>query len=225
MQRLEVDVERGRAQAELGGGLLTTVDPVQLMRFDGEIAGVGTASGSRIVLGLWRRTPFGPIADAMVEQADGHRVLIAPSDEVAEFIAATYVFDEIRVETTHTTSGPESRMFQSGSLQVGVEVGSRTAVGALLRLVPRPVARSRAWCRSIDPIARRLRPGVRTVGTAGGGRREYYCALDEHEVSAVRGTWQEGDLGRLQTVDPPVRFGFASTPARPTLVRVTTLVA
>ena len=44
-------------------------------RFVGEIAGAGTTSGTRLVIGHWPTSPFGPIADAMVEDADGHRVL------------------------------------------------------------------------------------------------------------------------------------------------------
>ncbi len=103
-------------------------------------------------------------------------------------------------------------------------VGRRTAVGQLLSLVPRPLARSRWWCRAVDPVARRVRPGVRTVGSAGGGRREYYCALDEWALTGVGAELGGTDLGALRRVDPPVRFGFGSTPARPSLVRVTTLV-
>ena len=37
------------------------------LRFDGLIAGIGTAAQTRLVVGLWARTPFGPIVDVMVE--------------------------------------------------------------------------------------------------------------------------------------------------------------
>jgi hypothetical protein len=46
--------------------------------FDGWIAGLGTTSGTRIVLGHWPRSPFGPISDVMLERGDGHRLLVAP---------------------------------------------------------------------------------------------------------------------------------------------------
>lgn len=68
------------------------------LRFDGVIAGLGTDSGTRLVVGMWSASPFGAIADVMIEDAGGHRTLLAPRQEVADFIAATYVFDEIRVE-------------------------------------------------------------------------------------------------------------------------------
>jgi hypothetical protein len=42
------------------------------VRFDGWIAGLGTASGTRLVWGHWPGSPFGPLSDVMVEHADGH---------------------------------------------------------------------------------------------------------------------------------------------------------
>ena len=65
------------------------------VRFDGWILGVGTSSGTRVVVGHWPRSPFGPVSDVMVEHPDGHRLLLAPQPEVAEFIATTYTFDQI----------------------------------------------------------------------------------------------------------------------------------
>lgn len=196
--------------------------------FDGAIAGLGTASGTRLVAGMWPVSPFGAIADVMVERPDGHRLLIAPTREVAEFVAGTYRFDEVRVEPTRLRieprDGTATWSVTSASLSVEFDVGGRTALGSLLSLVPRALARARWWCAAIDPIARRVLSGVRTVGSAGGGRREYYAALDEHRVLAVRAVLDGTELGPLRPVTPPVRFGFGSTPARPSLVRVTTRV-
>lgn len=194
------------------------------LRFDGLIAGMGTESGTRLVVGMWARSPFGPIVDAMIETGDGHRVLVAPSAEVAAFIAATYAFDEVRTERTELRLTPHGATVTSTSLQLTVQVGPRTAVGWLLSAIPPAVARSPLWCGAIDPFARVLRPGVRTVGTAGGGRREYYCAVDEHALTRVDAAWEGTPLGSLTPVAPPVRFGFGSSPRRPSLVRVTTLI-
>ncbi len=196
-----------------------------VQRFDGEIAGLGTSAGVRVVLGMWRETPFGPIADAMIERADGHRVLLAPTAEVGDFVAATYRFDEVRVEPVGLFVDGVARTFVSDSLRVRFEVGARTGVGRLLALVPQRLARARWWCRLVDPVARVVRRGVRTVGTAGNGRREYYCATDEHRVTAVRATLDGADLGSLRPVSPAVRFGFASTPPQPAVVEVTTWIA
>ena len=67
------------------------------LRFDGWILGAGTASGTRAVVGHWPRSPLGPLSDVMVQRPDGARVLLVPSQEAADFIAATYVFDEVRL--------------------------------------------------------------------------------------------------------------------------------
>ena len=67
------------------------------LRFDGWIAGIGTTGGTRLVLGHWPRSPFGPVSDVMVERPDGHRVLLAGTAQLAGFVAGTYRFDEVQV--------------------------------------------------------------------------------------------------------------------------------
>ena len=76
------------------------------LRFDGHIAGVGTTSGLRAVVGRCASSPMGAFADVMVETAEGHRVLLAPSQEVADFVATTYHFDEVRIEPVAVTDVP-----------------------------------------------------------------------------------------------------------------------
>jgi hypothetical protein len=66
--------------------------------------------------------------------------------------------------------------------------------------------------------------GVRTRGSAGNGRREWYGATDAHEITAASGTFDGVDLGRLAPVTPPPRFGFSSTPPRPSVTTVVTTV-
>ena len=51
-----------------------TMAPMR-QRFEGFIAGVGSTSGIRVVVGHWPRSPFGSFTDAMVERADGRRTL------------------------------------------------------------------------------------------------------------------------------------------------------
>jgi len=93
------------------------------LRFDGVIAGLGTDSGTRLVVGMWSASPFGAIADVMIEDAGGHRTLLAPRQEVADFIAATYVFDEIRVEAIALREDDRSLIVCSPSLRVELRLG------------------------------------------------------------------------------------------------------
>ncbi|WP_226356423.1 hypothetical protein [Pseudonocardia sp. ICBG601] len=203
---------------------MRTVGSHVIDRFDGWISGLGTTSGRRIVVGHWPDTPLGSFTDVMTESADGHRTLLAPSEEVAAFVAATYTFDEVRIVPVTHTAHDDRRRVVAGPVQVSWRVGGRPPLGRLLRAVPGALAVHPWWLRAIDPFARRVLPGVRTVGTAGNGRREYYGARDLHRVLAASARWDDGDCGALAPVAPPVRFGFGSAPATPSHVRITTLV-
>ena len=191
-------------------------------RFRGRIAGVGSTSGTRVVVGHWLDTPLGPFADAMVETAAGHRVLLAPHADAADFIRATYTFDEVRIEPFSVTG---AWVVRSPSLTLDLTVGRRTPLGFALRAVPRRLAESPAWCTLTDPVARVVLRGVRTRGTAGNDRREWYGATDTHRVTALSGTFDGQDLGGLADVDPPCRFGFSSVPRKPSVTTVVTTVA
>lgn len=194
-------------------------------RFDGWIAGAGTATGTRFVLGHWPGSPLGAFSDVMVERPDGHRVLLAPSEEVAAFVAATYRFDEVRIVPISIGRAERRWLIEAGPLTAALTIGRRTALGLLLRVIPPPLARTPAWIALIDHPARLIMPGVRTRGSAGNGRREWYGAQDLHPITEVRAAWDGADLGTLTDVTPPVRFGFGSVPPTPALVRVTTTVA
>ena len=110
------------------------------------------------------------------------------------------------------------------SLSLRLVLGRRTPLGVVLGLVPARVATSPAWCGLVDPVARVVMRGVRTRGTAGHDRREWYGATDMHRVVAMSGSFDGSDLGRLTEVDPPCRFGFSSTPRTPSVTDVVTTV-
>ena len=137
-------------------------------RFDGWISGLGTPEGRRVVVGHWPRSPLGAFTDVMTESAGGDRLLLAPSDEVAAFVSATYTFDEIRVvSVTHTASG-DRRQVVAGPLEVAWRVGARPPLGWVLRAVPPRPATHPGRLAALDPVVRRVLPGVRTTGSAGG---------------------------------------------------------
>ncbi|MDO5634949.1 MAG: hypothetical protein Q4G34_08800 [Micrococcus sp.] len=198
-------------------------------RFGGHILGVGTASGTRLVVGMWRGTPLGDFADVMVQHDDGHRLLLAPTEAVAEFVSATYHFDEVRIEPVRAHVPRPARAgakltVETDTLQLTATLGRRSPLGWGLRALPRPVASHPGFSMFSDPIARLMLRGVRTRGSAGSGRREYYGALDAHTVRAVRANWEGTDLGALRRVEPATTFGFSSTPPAPTLTRIVTTV-
>ena len=198
--------------------------PATRSRFDGQIAGVGSSSGTRVVVGHWPRSPFGPFADVMVETSAGHRVLLAPDPRVREFITATYSFDEVRLEPVTAVATAASWRVRSPSLDLTLGLGGPTPLGRALRLLPRSVATSPTWCAVTDPVARLLLDGVRTRGSAGAGRTEWYGATAVRTVTSLAASFDGADLGALADVDPPCRFGFSSTPRRPSVTDVVTTV-
>jgi hypothetical protein len=196
-----------------------------MLRFEGWIAGLGTSSGTRVVLGHWQRSPFGPFSDVMLERADGERLLLAPTPETADFIGGTYVFDTVRVVPVRVGFADGTWTVTAGSLELRFVTGRREPLGLLLRAVPGALARAPAWSALTDRPARALLPGVRTRGTARTGRREWYGARDLRSIRLVSASFEGADLGTTAPVEPPVRFGFGSVPRKPTLIRVTTTVA
>lgn len=160
----------------------------------------------------------------MHEAPDGVRTLLAPSDRVAEFVAGTYTFDRVVVVPVTADRSAVRLGVEAGDLVADLSIGTRTGLGWALRAVPPPIARATWWCALIDPVARRVVRGVRTHGTAGNGRHEWYGATDQHRIVAVRATLDGVDLGALSDAWPPVRFGFGSAPRRPSVVAVTTTV-
>ncbi|MDN4642664.1 hypothetical protein [Arthrobacter sp. PsM3] len=76
----------------------------------------------------------------------------------------------------------------------------------------------------INPLAARLSAGVRTAGSAKGGRQEYYGVTDLHRIDSASVGWGGGDAGSLSAIRPAVAFGFSSVPREPSLARVRTTV-
>ncbi|WP_290804022.1 hypothetical protein [Herbiconiux sp.] len=207
------------------------------LRFTGRIAGFGTASGTRIVIGMWHDSPFGRFADVMVEDAGGHRLLLAPSREIADFVAATYTFDEVLVRPVRVrriagglavevgdSALVDASDARSWRLSVRIRVGAVSPLGRVLRSIPARLGTWPAWLRVIDPLAGLLLPGVRTAGSAGGGRREFYGVTRVRRIAWASARLDGIDLGGFAPLRPSVRFGFGSAPPEPSLVDLVTTI-
>lgn len=192
--------------------------------FDGHIAGVGTASGLRAVIGLWQRSPFGAFADVMVQEASGHRLLLAPTPLTAEFISSTYSFDEVKVVDVQAHCGQKSLTVRAGPLRIDAATGPRALLGTALKAVPGGLAVSTRWLRAISPLAALAVPGARTFGSAGSGRTEFYGVTDLHHIASASVSWNGQDAGALAPIRPAVTFGFSSVPPRPGIARVRTTI-
>jgi len=177
------------------------------------------------VVGIWQESPFGPFADVMVQHPSGHRQLLAPTPEVAGFIAATYTFDDVTEVDLSARLGHGTLEVNAGPLAISARLGGRALLGRMLRAVPRRLAVHPGWLHAISPVAGILSSGSRTSGSAGSGRREYYGVSDLHNITSAVVSWDGVDAGALAPVRPAVTFGFSSVPPRPGIARVRTTVA
>ncbi|HYP43595.1 MAG TPA: hypothetical protein VEQ66_00165 [Propionibacteriaceae bacterium] len=194
------------------------------LRFAGQIAGLGTTSGIRLVVGMWHDSPLGRFGDVMIQQPDGHRVLLAPSEAVADFVRGTYTFDEVRIGPVNLTGDSTRRTIGAPGLELTFTLGGRSPIGLLLALLPQRLAVAPWWLTAINPLARILLAGVRTAGSAGQDRREFYGAYDVHAITGATGCWRGQDLGALAPVKPAVTFGFGSTPSAPAVTSLVTTI-
>ncbi|MFF3322548.1 hypothetical protein [Streptomyces sp. NPDC002889] len=195
----------------------------QRLRFEGWIAGVGTSSGVRLVLGHWARSPFGPFNDVMLEQANGRRLLLAPTAEIGDFIAGTYTFDEVQIVPVTVDVAGEAWSVTAPSLDLHFTTGRRDRLGALLHAVPGSLAIRPAWSALVD-VPARLLLGVRTCSSNRADRREWYGVQDLLPISSAVAIFGGNDLGPLARVEPPVHFGAGSVPRKPAVVRLITTV-
>jgi hypothetical protein len=160
----------------------------------------------------------------MLQTADDERVLLAPDDTVAEFVASTYHFDRVEVGAVSGRLDTDRLTVTTESFEARIGIGGPAVVDRLLRLVPPRLATSPRWLRAIDPVASRVMSGVHTYGTAGNGRVEYYGVRRSRNIAAIDGHYRGVPFGGLAPLRPPVSFGFSSAPPSPQIVSVTTTI-
>lgn len=196
----------------------------QRLVFSGYIAGFGTGSGVRLVIGHWTRSPFGAFTDVMVQTAADERVLLAPSAEVAEFVADTYHFDRIDVGPVAAVMSGARLDVTAGELTVAVGVGGPAPLDRLLRLVPGGWPSRRGGSARSTPSPRgSCRASIPRVAR-GRGRREFYGVRRSRRIVSVSGAFGGRDLAGVAPLLPAVGFGFSSAPPDPQIVAVTTTI-
>jgi hypothetical protein len=183
----------------------------------GHIGAAGFASGDRVVVGAWTSGPLGPMVDVMWARPDGERVLLAPTEPVAEFIASVYGFDRVEVVAVEGTCDGHTLDVVAGPLSIRLVAG---------RGWPLPPAWLRpTWCtRFVEGPIAHLAMGVRTYGVTPTGVREWYRADRWSPVVAGSATLDGVDLGPMGPLDPPCRFGFSEPPRRPSITEVRPLL-
>ena len=149
----------------------------------------------------------------MWARPDGRRVLVAATEEGAQYVSGVYGFDEVVVGPLRV--GLEGRFLHLRAAGLGLEL-HLSAGRAMVLPWPRPAWFTR-WVEG--PIARRLL-GVRTYGVSASGVREWYRAVSFRRILGGWASIDGRDLGRVGPIDPPAGFGFSEPPRLPAMVGV-----
>jgi hypothetical protein len=169
------------------------------------------------VVGHWQSSPLGPVTDLMWATPGGERRLVAPSPEVAAFVAAVYRFD--RTDVTALDGGLDEWHLRVAAPDLGLELSLEAGPGWRI-----PFRRPPSFTRWVEaPVARRLL-GVRAYGVSPSGVREWYRADAYRPVIAGRASLCGRELGPVEPLDPPLGFGFSEPPRRPSMVSVRPLL-
>lgn len=177
----------------------------------GSISSCGFASGDRVVVGHWWRSPIGPFTDIMWCEPDGVRVLLAPDDAVARFVTSIYRFDRLEVVRFETWSGPR---------QLSVRAGDREVRFVGRHGVRVPIVRPLWITRYVEGPLAHLLLGVRTHGRSPTGVEEWYRAVGFRLLRSASAAIDGVDLGAPGPARPPSRFGFSEPPRLPAMVHV-----
>ncbi len=178
----------------------------------GTISSVGFESGDRFVVGVWRESPVGALADVMWARPDGTRILLAPDAGAAEFVASVYRFDDVRVVDFVVRAADGRRLdLVAGGLELELAARRGVSLG-----VVRP-----AWFtqRVEGPIAKRVM-NVVTYGTSPTGVEEWYRASSFRLVESASGRLDGVDLGERRPIEPGLGVGFSEPPRWPSIVSV-----
>jgi hypothetical protein len=165
------------------------------------------------VVGTWSTSPIGRLDDLMWARPDGRRVLVAPTQEAADYVSGVYAFDEVVVTPLRVRLDPPLLDLRAPALGLELHLS-----GGRARRVPGP--RPAWFARRVEaPIARRLL-GVNVYGVSPSGVQEWYRAVSVRRLVAGWASIGGRDLGRLGPVDPPAGFGFSEPPRFPSMVGV-----
>jgi hypothetical protein len=187
------------------------VAPASEDRLRGTISAIGLRSGDRIVVGAWHRSPIGAFADVMWARPDDTRVLLAPDEPAADYVAGIYVFDRIEVVPFAWTATPSALSLRAGPLEVDLAARGGRRI---------PVARPWWFTRWVEgPIARRLM-GVAVHGTSPVGVEEWYQARAWRWVHEGRVRIAGEDQGAIGPARPPLHVGFSEPPPRQSITDV-----
>ena len=174
--------------------------------FSGRITSSGFDSGDRIVVGAWKTSKFGEFTDIMWAKPDGTRVLIAPTQEIADYVTDMYTFDEVILENITTTQGGRNLKIYCSSMELEFTWNRGFSI---------PFKRSLFFISTVELFFAKLLFSTRTYGITKNNRKEWYAIDRVSKVIQATAKIKGIDVGSLSPMNEPCKFGFSEAPKKP----------
>lgn len=184
--------------------------------FKGRVISSGFQTGDMVVIGDWRESPHGAFTNLMWAKPDGTRVLIAPSEELGDFVSSLYSFEKVIVS-------PMEIERTEKSIEVKCDLGRVYMQWGMT--IPLPFSRPRWFIANIEAPFARLFFGTKTHGTTRNGRKEWYHVRGLSRMKSVELELDGRSTKQMTGMAPSACFGFSNPPRMPLSVRVDSLIA
>ncbi len=184
--------------------------------FEGRVTSSGFPTGDKVVIGDWESSPLGPFTNLMWAKPDGTRVLIAPTQELADYVSALYSFEEVIVTPLEVSRGKNSIEIISDIGRVDMAWGW---------VFPLPFKRPLWFIANIEAPFARLFFGTKTHGVTRNGWREWYHVRGLSRLVSAEVELEGRSSNKMSKSNRRVCFGFSEPPRMPLSVRVDSHIA
>ena len=180
--------------------------------FEGRITSCGFSSGDRLVIGSWKKSPFGEFSDIMWAKSDGTKVLIAPNKEIGDYISSMYNFDTIKIEEINLEE--THNMMKLDAKEINCHFEWNNGIPFIIKKRP-------LWfVASIEYLFGWLIFGTKTHGKTKDGKKEWYVVDRLSKLTKANVNIENKDLGNYTNFYPKANFGFSDPPKMPSSVLV-----
>ena len=180
--------------------------------FEGRITSCGFSSGDRLVIGIWKKSPFGDFADIMWAKSDGTKILIAPNNEIGDYISSMYNFDIIKIEEIKLEERKNMIKLETEDIHCHFEWNK----GIPFIIKKRPL-----WfVASIEYLFGWLIFRTKTYGKTKDGKKEWYVVDRLSKLTLAKAFIGDKNLGEFTDFFPKANFGFSDPPKMPSSVLV-----
>ena len=183
--------------------------------FEGRISSSGFASGDRIVIGDWKKSPLGAFTNVMWAKPDGTRVLLSPSQKHADYVSALYNFEEVYIAPIEVIRQSKSIEIKAPPLDIKLRWGMEFGL---------PIPRPRWFISMVEQWIAKVFFGTSTHGLTCNGLREWYCIYSLSKIKHATAVCEGVDLGNPSNFDISACFGFSEPPKKPSSVRLRSII-